>query len=372
MSDANPKVSVVMPSLNVASYIKQCIESVINQSLKDIEIICIDAGSTDGTMEILKEYERSDSRVMLLTSEKKSYGYQMNRAISKASGEYIGIVETDDYIESDMYESLYALSRNAEADIVKGSFYHVFEDSPMSKDEGKKAMIDEKSPFTIDEFPAIIKGHPSIWAGIYRREFLLKNDIAFIEEPGGGWVDNPFFYETSFRADSIVYTDEAYYYYREFNPASSSNNLDDYTLPIRRMLDNLDVYEKYSSKSDDIKKMVYMRAFAYLRNIQRREHFEDNLDQLRPYLYEMMSRLDENYVRSHYSLATRLEYYRYLSPLRMSNSFGSVEYEKVLKENDFLYESILKLQNQNKKLNNEAKKTDKTDTSIKSRLKKIF
>jgi glycosyltransferase involved in cell wall biosynthesis len=361
-----PKVSVIMPSLNVGEYIEQCIESVANQTLEDIEIICIDAGSTDGTLEILKEYEKKDSRIKLLDSDKKSYGYQMNMAISHAEGEYIGIVETDDYISKDMFEKLYDLSKG-EIDVVKSNFYHVEESGKIRKDTGKRNHVAEKKTFTIEDFPAIIKAHPSIWAGIYRREFLLNNDIRFIEEPGGGWVDNPFFYETAFGAKSIIYTDEAYYYYREFNPASSSNNLSDYTIPIKRMLDNLDVVNRYSKKSDGILKMVYMRAFAYLRNIQRREFFTENLEEVRPLLHEMMLRMDGDYINAHSDIADKMEYYRYLSPLRPSSEFSDSEYENLLKENDFLYERIAKLEKANKKL-----KDGNKQPSIKNKLKKLF
>ena len=69
-----PKVSVIMPSLNVAPYVRECIESVLGQTLREIEIICVDAGSTDGTLEILREYAEKDSRITLIVSDKKSYG----------------------------------------------------------------------------------------------------------------------------------------------------------------------------------------------------------------------------------------------------------------------------------------------------------
>ena len=117
-----PKVSVIMPSLNVVLYIRECIESVIHQTLKDIEIICIDAGSTDGTLEILEEYAQSDKRIRLLHSKKKSYGYQMNLGLKEAKGDYIGIVETDDYILPGMYEELYAYAVGHDAEFVKSDF----------------------------------------------------------------------------------------------------------------------------------------------------------------------------------------------------------------------------------------------------------
>ncbi|MCR2065245.1 glycosyltransferase family 2 protein, partial [Campylobacter helveticus] len=91
------KVSVIIPSLNSINYYDECIKSVINQSLKEIEIICVDANSTDGTLELIKKYQAQDERIKLIISDKKSYGYQMNLGIAAASGEYVGIVESDDY-----------------------------------------------------------------------------------------------------------------------------------------------------------------------------------------------------------------------------------------------------------------------------------
>ena len=117
-----PKVSIIMPSLNVASYIEKCVESVINQTMSDIEILCVDAGSTDGTWEILKKYAEKDQRIRLLTSAKRSYGYQMNLGLREAVGEYIGIVETDDFILPEMYEVLYTCAKEQDAEFVKSDF----------------------------------------------------------------------------------------------------------------------------------------------------------------------------------------------------------------------------------------------------------
>ena len=87
-----PKVTVIMPSLNVRKYISTCIESVLAQTLQDIEILAVDAGSDDGTLEILQDYARRDERIRLIHSDKRSYGYQINLGISLAQGDYIGIV----------------------------------------------------------------------------------------------------------------------------------------------------------------------------------------------------------------------------------------------------------------------------------------
>ena len=116
------KVSVILPSYNVGHYIDECLQSVINQSLLDIEIICVDADSVDGTKEIIGSY-LSDSRIKLVTSQKKSYGYQVNLGMSLARGEYVSIVETDDFIAADMLEKLYSIAKKEDADIVKCGYY---------------------------------------------------------------------------------------------------------------------------------------------------------------------------------------------------------------------------------------------------------
>ena len=94
----SPLISVIMPSLNVAGYIGKCLESICMQTLDDLEIICLDAGSDDGTIDIINEYAKKDSRIKLIIADKRSYGYQVNQGIIRAKGEFISIVDTDDWI----------------------------------------------------------------------------------------------------------------------------------------------------------------------------------------------------------------------------------------------------------------------------------
>ena len=127
MQDRKPLVSVIMPSLNVVKYIDECIQSVLNQSLKEIEIICVDAGSTDGTYERLKEYETNDSRVRVILSDKRSYGYQVNLGIKESNAKYIGIVETDDYVDENMFDILYNRAEDNNLDFVKADFTFLYD-----------------------------------------------------------------------------------------------------------------------------------------------------------------------------------------------------------------------------------------------------
>lgn len=295
-----PLISVLMPSLNVGEFIKDCIESVINQTLKNIEIICIDSGSTDGTLEILKEYEQKDSRIKLIHSSKKSYGHQMNLGLQEAKGDYIGIVETDDYIKYDMFESLYNLTENGTVDIAKANFWHVdttnFEKYTFLADGTKKNLPNNK--FTIYDDANILNGHPSIWAGIYRRSFLIKNNIYFMEAPGGGWVDNPFLFETFCAAESIKYKDEPYYCYRETNPNSSTNNLTDWNMPMQRMINNLDVLKRYECNDEHILSAMYVRIFWQIRDSYKKGNVNDEVC---ANVKNIVQRMDKNIVYKYFN-----------------------------------------------------------------------
>ncbi|MCD7865026.1 MAG: glycosyltransferase [Clostridiales bacterium] len=242
------KVSVVIPCYNVGKYLKKCIESVLAQTLREIEIIAVDDGSTDNTGKLLDDYKEIDSRFTVIHQKNGGYGKAVNHGISKAKGEYIGIVESDDFISEDMYERLYDSSFNGTVDVVKTGFYDYYEvegeiPTPVRNEE-RNSMPEMKKPAALKQIPQILEGHPSVWSAIYRREFLGKNHIVFKEAPGGGWVDNPFFFETVCKAKKIFWLNEPLYYYRKTNSDSSSNKQANPVLPFERMEDNLDIIKK--------------------------------------------------------------------------------------------------------------------------------
>lgn len=118
-----PIVSIVIPVCNVEKYLRECLDSVINQTMTELEIICVDDGSNDNSLSILKEYENKDNRIIVISKENSGYGNTMNVGMDKATGEYIGIVESDDYIEKNMFERLYAVACKYNAEIVKSDHY---------------------------------------------------------------------------------------------------------------------------------------------------------------------------------------------------------------------------------------------------------
>lgn len=225
------KISVIMPSLNVASYIEECIESVLGQDLNDIEIICIDAGSTDGTKELLKKYAHIDNRIRIIESPVRSYGYQINVGIRESRGEYISIVETDDYIASNMLSYLYEQAKQYDADVSKADYERFYLD-----DKGKKIFTtnhlfsgSEKKYYDCiiskEEVPeSVYYDDGNIWSSIYRRSFVVNNNILLNESPGAAFQDIGFMQQIHMFAKSMTFSAIPLYYYRTDRIDSSINN----------------------------------------------------------------------------------------------------------------------------------------------------
>lgn len=222
-----PKVTIIMPSLNVVKYIRPCIESVISQTLKELEILIIDAGSSDGTLEILQEYALIDKRICIIHSKKKSYGYQVNLGIELAAGEYIGVVETDDMVCGDAYETLYTIASQTNAEYVKGTFEKFVDlgngtqwndamGTPLSQANMINKIISPQS------MPELFLRDIYLWSGVYKKEFITQ--IRLNETAGAAYQDVGFLFQTMHLAKRAVYLDKAVYQYRQDNGASSSFN----------------------------------------------------------------------------------------------------------------------------------------------------
>jgi glycosyltransferase involved in cell wall biosynthesis len=224
------KVSVIMPSLNVADYIDECMESALNQTLNDIELICIDAGSTDGTWEKLIDYSKRDNRVIPVHSDVRSYGYQVNMGIDMARGEYIAILETDDYIDREMYDTLYRIALETDADYVKADF-----DTFETKWNGERKFSLRKLGGNRDgrlynnvidprHIRNVYAHDYYIWKGIYKRSFLVDNDIRLNESKGAAYQDIGFSQQVHAYATRAYYSDKSFYRYRLDRDGSSSNS----------------------------------------------------------------------------------------------------------------------------------------------------
>ena len=206
-----PKVSIVVPIYNVERYLHECVDSILAQTLKDIEVILVDDGSPDNCGKIVDDYAKQDPRVVAIHQKNSGYSAAVNRGIEKASGEYIGIIESDDFIESDMYKSLYDDAKKNNTDITKGLFYFynpTLEPKEQNKVYENPCGIDLRlapsGGFHVSEWPQIIGFHSSIWSSIYRASFVKK--IKIPETAGASYQDFPFMIEVmcSAKRTSVV------------------------------------------------------------------------------------------------------------------------------------------------------------------------
>lgn len=222
------KVSIIIPTYNVEMYLVECMESIIHQTLKDIEIICINDGSTDGSLEILKSYAQKDDRIVLVDKENGGYGIAMNIGLEKATGEYIGIVEPDDFVKLDMYESLYQIAKDNDLDFVKADFYRFKrtdeDDMNMVYNHLSKNPEDYNKVFNPSEDTEAIRYIMNTWSGIYKKEFIEKHHIRHNETPGASFQDNGFWFQTFIFATRAMIVDKPYYMNRRDNPNSSVHN----------------------------------------------------------------------------------------------------------------------------------------------------
>lgn len=277
------KVSVIIPVYNVERYLRECMESVTRQTLKEIEIICVNDGSGDGSYGILKEYAKQDERIVLIDQKNMGYGCAMNRGIERASGEYIGIVEPDDYIPLNMYEDLYQQAKEYRLDLVKADFYRFKRNQYGSMELYYNHLSPEPGDynkvFNPGETPYALRFIMNTWSGIYRREFIEQNHIRHNETPGASFQDNGFFFQTFVYASRGMIIDKPYYMNRRDNPDSSINSLEkvycineEFDYIRRLLLRDYQVWERFKAMYWFKKYHNYMGTLRRIREEYKREY----------------------------------------------------------------------------------------------------
>lgn len=184
MSSANPKLSVVMPVHNAASFVSRALDSVLGQSLEDLELICVDDGSTDGSLDILKSYAAKDARVRVIAQENLHAGPARNAGLEAAHGEYVHFLDADDYALPFAYEVLYNKAKKHDLDLLRCAAidWDVSVQSFVAKQRDNLLLL---QPGDFDRLVGLEDSSPihrscvAPWAGIFRRSFLMEKDIRF-------------------------------------------------------------------------------------------------------------------------------------------------------------------------------------------------
>ncbi|MBP2657251.1 MAG: hypothetical protein H6Q69_283 [Firmicutes bacterium] len=279
------KVSVILPSLNVADYIEECIRSAMNQTLKNLEIISVDAGSEDGTVEILKKCEQEDSRIKLLTSGLKSYGKQVNMGIEAAKGEYIAILETDDFVDLHMYEDLYNVAKKNNADFVLADFDRFFENE---KGIRERITINtwKDNPeiygkiLKAKELSELYHINPNLWRGIYKKKFIVNNNIRLNETFGAAYQDICYMHRVIMHAKRALFVPESYYRYRIDREGSSVNSVKGLQYSYQEyklLLEKSEVVKGYESRIFCLMAISFIREIIQINPRMTKNWKEDNI-----------------------------------------------------------------------------------------------
>ncbi len=218
-----PLISVVIPVFNAEPYLRRCLDSVTGSTLKNIEIICVDDGSSDHSLALLREYARRDTRVRVLTQKHAYAGAARNRGVDAAKGEYIHFLDADDWIDRQAYEKWYRLAKENSADVCVCMYYKVDSQNGMCNRGGERSYSGKMDDYlVITDFHQdpeyLIVGSDVPWNKIYSRSFLTENHISFDNLICG--EDRSFYFAVIYKAKKIA-TVREYWVYHYVNIATS-------------------------------------------------------------------------------------------------------------------------------------------------------
>lgn len=299
MMNENIKVSVIIPVYNSAQYLAKCIESMLNQTLKEIEIICVDDGSTDESLDILNKYKKIDSRIKILTQENKYAGVARNNGMRIAKGEYLFFLDSDDFSSDTLLEKVYFKGKDTHADVVFFGAKQYYEETDTYKDANwyfNRKRLPQKDVFNKYDVPDEIFNITSVapWTKVFRREFVQNEKLQYQDLKNSN--DLYFVMLAECLADRITFVDEDLTYYRVGRKGSLQNSKDKdplcfmkamsavykelvkrkiYEL-IKRSFDNTYIntcrYNMTSTNDIDVKKIVYKAVYENSKCIDCLDH----------------------------------------------------------------------------------------------------
>lgn len=218
-----PCISIIIPVYNTEKYLKECLDSIINQPLKSIEVFCINDASTDGSLEILNDYVRRDPRVIVINNDRNhGLGFSKNRGLNAAKGKYILAVDSDDLLMPDILQKIYDRAEKDELDMLCCNFESFFDDgfcNTENRQLKRSYMHDYPGVYSgIDFFTEASRNHdcmPHMWGVLYRTEWIEKENFRFPE--GVVHDDLLWTYRCYYSAERLGYFPEKIYRYRVRN-----------------------------------------------------------------------------------------------------------------------------------------------------------
>ncbi|MCR4903454.1 MAG: glycosyltransferase [Butyrivibrio sp.] len=292
------KVSIIVPVYNTAEYLKRSMDALVGQSLEDIEIIIVNDGSTDSSMDILNEYaERFPKKVRIIVKENGGQGSARNLGIKSATGDYIGFADSDDYVDIDMFRAMYQKAVEENADIVECSFHFVLEkENGEIKDLPPRGTV-KQHPDNRDMF---MNPQVSPWNKLYKRQILQDNNIIFPE--GLIYEDTSFYIKSIPYISKMSYVDEKYVYYFLRSKSTMNANTGKRVENIFDVVDDMVSFYKEKGFYDQYKeeleyfcvKILLCSSLSRIGRIKDRELEDRLLDRTFVYIKEKFPNYKEN------------------------------------------------------------------------------
>ena len=280
----HPKVSIVIPIYNTQKYLNECLDSVVNQTFKDIEIICVNDGSTDDTLEILKSYAEKDERVKIISQEKSGAGAARNKGLEASKGQYVYTMDSDDWIYPDAIEDMYgnAVLNNSDIVMIKYGRDEILDRENSRNgfyldDELHRSGEDYKEfTFTYKDIKRnVLNTYFNHWMCFYKKEFLDEwDDFKFQEN--SIFEDVIFHVKTFLRAERISHIPRIYYYYRRVE-SSQMRNYRKYS-DIFKTIDAVDEFLKENDFMEEFKNefdlFTIVQCLTYILCTDSEEYFQ--------------------------------------------------------------------------------------------------
>ncbi len=347
------KISVIVPVYNVEDYLIECLTSIINQTLKEIEIICIDDCGTDNSINILKEYAKKDDRIRIIShKENKGLGPARNTGIKESKGEYISFIDSDDYISRDYLENLYNTIIKYDTDIVSTinikrvvgeaiSLYSININKYLSIFQKifNKNHFEGISNANIKDEKENTKNYPFVvaWNKLYKRSFLLDNDLFFMDIKKGS-EDEDFYQRLLLNSPSISYNHKSIYYYRERNYSLTEKYCSDPNFIINNISLMQNSINYCKEKTPDLLNDLYIRIYELMiSKFHQNIYQEDNYIHIHNFFKQIFidyrflnlkNRLKRMLYNEYVEIKASDTYYKYLLFKRTRELNNEIYYEK--------------------------------------------
>lgn len=254
-----PKISIVVPVYNVEKYLSQCLDSIINQTFKDFECICVNDGSPDNSLAILQEYASKDNRIKIINQENKGLPCARNTGFKYVQSPYVAFVDSDDWLDKNYLQILYKTIEETNSDVVTCNYEKYYEkENKFVSDilpQERKFCVHDKLSSKIEKAYA----QPTVWNKIIKTKILKDNDIKFFE--GFANEDSPFMSLVFLLSDKIVYVENPLYFYRIRGNSITSNNKKVFTDKVINFMNLIEDIINRQMFNDDIFNFLYKLLF---------------------------------------------------------------------------------------------------------------